>query len=212
MTRSSSTRLAAITVIALVFAGAVFAQSPDAETPQYVRAMVRAMESSGWDDESLGEFERACLAYRWEGLQQTDPALLVRALRYAHEYGDSQEALSARNQAALAHELAYQAQQMSRFGIDDRRISRTIAGATRDSLRSMSRAEFSNPEVGDLLRTRLQDASQTRVRDYDRLRTRDQEPTGTAARYGEDREPGQSPGTPPGAPPSDAPGHQGPHR
>jgi len=212
MTRSTIATVVATTVIALIFVGGLFAQDTDADTPQYVRAMVRAMESSGWDDESLTEFERACLAHQWEGLQQTDPALLVRALRYAHEYGDSEEGLNVRNQAALAHELAYQAQRMSRFGIDDRRISRTIAGATRDSLRSMSRAELSNAEVGDLLRTRLQDASQARVRDYDRLRTRDQEPTGTAARYGEDREPGQSPGTPPGAPPSDAPGPHGPHR
>lgn len=206
-------------VVALVFIVALTAPlsaQESMDTPLFLQNMMQMMLQRGWEEDDVQEFGDACLAYQWEGFADVDPQVLMFSMRYAWQIGDGEEGIAVQNRAALAHALAHQAQEMARVGLDDRDIAVMTAGATRDSLRVATRAELSNPESGELLRTRIQDATQDHVQQLDRERVRDGEQGGATVRYNETGTPGTPPGGPPApgpddwTPPSDPEGPQGP--
>jgi len=209
-------RTMAIVAMVMILAGTgVWAQDAQEETPQFVRTMLRLMAESGWTNSELAEIRQSCEAYQWEGLEDVDPQLLMRALQYAHMTRE-QAGLEATDQAALAHELALQAKEMNRLGYDEREIARVAASSTREVLADAGGGGTGDTGAGERLRARLQAATQDGYRDLDRDRLRDSDPSGPAARVGEESVPGVPPSPPgdrpdgvPNDPPGDGPGSGG---
>jgi len=200
-------RLLAVLVIGLIGA-AVWAQDVPADTPVFVRNLVRLMSEAGWTSSDLAEFRQSCSSYQWEGLADTDPALLMRGLRYSFAYGDP---LDAPAQAELAYELAVQVRSMLRLGYGERDIARLTTEAVRDVMIEREASGGQNSEVGDMVQASVRNAVQAGTRDLDRDRTRDSDPEGPALRYGEDQPPGEppvAPGTRPVSGPAGTGGEQ----
>jgi len=175
------------------------------EAPEFVREMFRFMEQDEWTGRELAAFVTASRARNWEDLEDVDPATIAEAMRLAHRSRDNEErSLTGEDQADLAYELALQAQEMRRLGMDRREIAQATATATRDTIRTMQRdrVDFESGEVGEELRTRLRERTSEQMR----TAAQDQRPegrpgdAGNAAQRGADRRPEGVPGGRPETP------------
>jgi hypothetical protein len=204
-------RLIVMALVALLLGVAtVGAQEP----PELLQTMTQLMERDGWTEEQIAEFEEHALAYQWENFQNVEPQALMMALRYAHAFGGPGDELPVAAQVQLTHQLALAAGEMAQLGYTNRDIARLAVEATRESLQTMTRNQFANPDVGVQLQDRLMEALQTQLRTADRIRLRESDPTGPAYRFNEDGTPGVPPGAPevvgPGPGDGDGDGPDGP--
>ncbi|MFW5643054.1 MAG: hypothetical protein ACOCYQ_03420 [Alkalispirochaeta sp.] len=169
------------------------------EAPEFVREMFRFMEQDEWTGRELAAFVTAARGQNWETLEDVDPATIAEAMRLAHRSRDGEERpLTGEDQADLAYELALQAQEMRRLGMDRREIAQATATATRDTIRTMQRdrVDFENGDVGEELRTRLRERTGEQMRDAAQNQRPEGRPgdAGNAAQRGADRQPENAPG------------------
>ncbi|MDA3951592.1 MAG: hypothetical protein PF508_20460 [Spirochaeta sp.] len=211
MMRKSYKTILLVVAIAMIAGG--FAVAQDAEqdpeqdldrevelgedVPEFVRGMFEIMARDEWTGRELSAFVTAARAQNWDNVEDANPEMVMNAFRYAHEHrGTNGEEFSGEAQAEFALELAEQAQEMRRLGMDNREIARATTSATRNTIRTMTRERvvIDGEQIGEELRTRLRAETGEEMREMARDRMRENESgRESAAERGGDRGPQDRP-------------------
>ncbi len=135
----------------------------------------------GWDDDALAEFEAAAGELDWSGAENADPRLVA----WAFEFGMPDDALAVQERANLALALATQTAKLTRLGYAERDVAEAAMQATRAVVGGMAqlRNETGNPDLGEMIQNRLNEAMEEQARTA--TRTRGGNASGGTYRIGE---------------------------
>lgn len=167
MNRSRRLRIVLLAVVLGAAAARVLAQNGEHE--MFVREVVEAMRTLGWQNSELEGVATSMGQYSWEQMDDVDPEAVALAMRYGRESGLVIE--DPESTARWAFELAVAARQMVRTGMGPREVAR----ASVNSMRALAASRRQERDVIDLPNIGVQIGeqvrSQLRLRQSETLRT-----------------------------------------
>ena len=163
---------------------AVFAQETEGEA--FVLELSAQFAELGWDDDALTEFREAARELDWSAAENADAELLAWAL----DSGMPDRALTAPEQVQVALALAERTGELLRLGYAQRDVAEAAMQATRAAAAEMAqlRSEAGNPDLGEMIRARLNEAIELQTRTATRTRGGNQ--SGGTYRIGGESNPG----------------------
>jgi len=160
-------------VVFVFLGGGLFAQ----EQTGILEKLQERLQEQDWSEEEIGNVIRAARSFQWEGADPVHAEMIAMALQLGKAEG---EALGAREQAAMAHELALAAGEMKQLGFQNREIARTALESTRQmfqDLRQVRTGDEPGQVPEDALVVKLQERVQSRLRNQvhedDQLKVRE---------------------------------------
>lgn len=148
-----------IAVIVLIFMAAGFAAAQEA----FLEQLQQRLQNQEWEEGEIQNTIQACRKLNWEDTDPKHAEISALALQFGK---DKDEALKPDEKAIFAHQIALQAGDMKKSGLDRKEIAGVVMKSTREMYRNLNRNRkmYDQETPGENIRECVEEAVRTQLR------------------------------------------------